>query len=250
MRIGARRLRSALSLARGLAPDAALAPIVAEVKWLARALGPARDLDVFALETLPSLRQATAAGAGGAGAARRDPSQPCPEDGARRHCFRALHPLRAGRRRTGLGSGAGSRSRQRRSRVARHARPRSARDVLRRRHRKLEEAGPGLASATPAERHVARIAAKRLRYAAEFFAPLFPGKRGRTYRKALARLQDVLGASTMRLLRRRSRELAGPQVVAAAAFDGWTAAQSAMLAPELASAWQAFARARSFWTRD
>ncbi len=38
-----------------------------------------------------------------------------------------------------------------------------------------------------------RVAAKKLRYAAEFFAPQDHGKRNRAYRKALSRLQDALG---------------------------------------------------------
>jgi CHAD domain-containing protein len=102
-----------------------------------------------------------------------------------------------------------------------------------------------------AARHELRKDAKKLRYAAEFFAPLYPGKRCRAYRKALARLQDVLGRlNDAAVAATLARELAGPEVVAAAAFDGWTGAQTAMLAPELAAAWQAFTRAKPFWTRD
>jgi triphosphatase len=98
---------------------------------------------------------------------------------------------------------------------------------------------------------VARIAAKKLRYAAEFFAPLFPAKRGRTYRKALARLQDVLGRlNDAAVAATLAHELSGPDIASAAAFDGWAAAQTAMLAPELDAAWKAFMRAAPFWTRD
>lgn len=60
-------------------------------------------------------------------------------------------------------------------------------------HRKLLEVGKDLANAAPEERHRARIAAKHLRYAAEFFRSLFPAARIARYIKRLAALQDVLG---------------------------------------------------------
>ncbi len=46
---------------------------------------------------------------------------------------------------------------------------------------------------TSDERHSARIAAKRLRYAAEFLASLFSATRVARYIERLAALQDVLG---------------------------------------------------------
>ncbi len=58
MRIGARRLRSALGLARSLAVPEELVPLVEELRWLASVLAPARDLDVFVAETLPRMRDA------------------------------------------------------------------------------------------------------------------------------------------------------------------------------------------------
>src|SRR5206468_7382282 len=65
--------------------------------------------------------------------------------------------------------------------------------LLARRHRKLEQSASALDSGSPEERHAVRIAAKRLRYIAEFFAPLFPRKRAKAYLKALTAVQDVLG---------------------------------------------------------
>jgi CHAD domain-containing protein len=51
----------------------------------------------------------------------------------------------------------------------------------------------GLDNADAAHRHRLRIAAKRLRYAVEFFRSLFEHKAARHYAAALAQLQDVLG---------------------------------------------------------
>jgi CHAD domain-containing protein len=41
--------------------------------------------------------------------------------------------------------------------------------------------------------HRLRVTLKRLRYALEFFAPLFPGQRMQAYHLAATQLQDLLG---------------------------------------------------------
>ncbi len=48
--------------------------------------------------------------------------------------------------------------------------------ILQRRHRKLRKQGAGVPEATPEARHEVRIAAKKLRYASEFFASLYAEK--------------------------------------------------------------------------
>ena len=55
MRVGVRRLRSALDLLRDLPLPVPIDPLRDEARWLGSALGPARDLDVFAAQTLPML---------------------------------------------------------------------------------------------------------------------------------------------------------------------------------------------------
>jgi triphosphatase len=52
MRVGIRRLRSALALVRAVSPAAPLEHLRGELRWLAGELGGARDLDVFCDETL------------------------------------------------------------------------------------------------------------------------------------------------------------------------------------------------------
>jgi CHAD domain-containing protein len=124
-----------------------------------------------------------------------------------------------------------------------------AASLLARRHRKLEQSASALESGSPEERHGVRIAAKRLRYMAEFFAPLFPRKRAKAYLKALTGVQDVLGrlndaATALRV----ANETGGTQADAATgAVRGWVAAQAAALEPEIASAWRRFTRAKRFW---
>src|SRR5215203_6355489 len=74
---------------------------------------------------------------------------------------------------------------------------RFAADELRRRAKRIRKRGRHLPELAPDERHRVRIAVKKLRYAAEFFAPLYEGKgrakRTRRFRDALGELQDRLG---------------------------------------------------------
>lgn len=73
-----------------------------------------------------------------------------------------------------------------------------ASSVLDRYRRRLKKRGRGLATLDPESRHRARIEAKKLRYAAEFFRSLFERKkesrRAETFLSALEDLQEGLGA--------------------------------------------------------
>lgn len=63
-------------------------------------------------------------------------------------------------------------------------------------HRKAMKKSRGLATLAPAQRHQARIAFKKARYAAEFFETLFHASaRARKYLRRTAALQDRLGAA-------------------------------------------------------
>jgi CHAD domain-containing protein len=104
-----------------------------------------------------------------------------------------------------------------------------------------------LTEGTRDERHAVRIAAKKVRYAAEFFAPFFRQKRTRTYVKALAKLQDVLGQfNDGAIAARLASELLGHDP-AAGVVHGWVAAQAAAREPELVKAQQRFDKAKCFW---
>jgi CHAD domain-containing protein len=76
----------------------------------------------------------------------------------------------------------------------------SARDFalfsLERLHRKAMKKSRDLAGLTPEKRHQARIAFKKIRYAAEFFETLFDVRaRARRYLRGLSAVQDALGAA-------------------------------------------------------
>jgi CHAD domain-containing protein len=121
-------------------------------------------------------------------------------------------------------------------------------------HHRLRKAGRRLARLDAQSRHRLRIKAKRLRYAAEFFAGAF-GRRERRKRflSALRKLQDRLGrlhdASAapelaFRLVRRRSAA-AGYAAGLIAARQRASARKTERAALE---SFDAFERARPFWT--
>src|SRR5207344_644373 len=72
-----------------------------------------------------------------------------------------------------------------------------AADEVNRRWKSILKRGAQLAHLDPQRRHKLRIQAKKLRYASEFFAGVFPGrkstKRRMAFLEGLERLQDALG---------------------------------------------------------
>jgi triphosphatase len=259
MRTALRRLRTALKLLRKLAPVDALSAIDAELRWLAAVLGPARDWDVFLSDILAPLERTLP-----------------PEDDLAalhrlalrlraRHARSAREALRAPRYQMLLlslgrtfatdglpllrNAAAGDGSLNLDAPAQSWASAILAKAAARLRKR----GGPSLPEATPSDRHRARIAAKRLRYAAEFFASLYPAKRVARYIGALQELQRVLGilndaAVAERLLDEAlstAKTPIEPKVVGL--VRGWTAAMGAQQVEALARSWRAFEKARPFW---
>jgi len=252
MRIGVRRLRSCVALADGMAPAKSLDDLRAQTRWVLDALGPARDLDVFADQTLPAvLADLERAGSDALawvlqlerGAKRRRRSA----DDAALACVSSARFTRfvlaadgvAGALRIATGGEA-------------HARARKfAARIIDKRARRLAKAGENLAHASIEARHATRIAAKKLRYATEFFATLFPRRRTKAYRDALAKLQDALGAfNDAAVASRVAGVLAGPTAPATVAIEAWSAARTEYCADAIDTAWARYAKARPFWTRD
>lgn len=101
-----------------------------------------------------------------------------------------------------------------------------------------------------ARTHKLRIALKKFRYAAEFFSPLYPKKRTKTYIKALKGLLDELGAandahgvaSVLALIGD------GPELsFAKGAVIGWYKAREKRLARRAMRTWREFKRLKPFW---
>lgn len=193
MRVGMRRLRSALRL---FAPWIPFPPALqAELAWLGGELGAARDADVLADGTLPKVIEACLQETAllplrqlASTIARKKRRQAAEAVASVRHSRLMLSLvgwLQALRWRESLKGDA----------LGALAEPlaKRATSILQRRHEKLIASGKRLAQGTPAERHQVRIAAKKVRYATEFFQSLHPAPRVERYVRRLAALQDALG---------------------------------------------------------
>lgn len=195
MRVGMRRLRSALAMFK----DVLQLPedMQSELDWLAQQLGAARDWDVLAGVTLPGIARRLA------DPAPLDAAIVGAADRAQQHHVAAAAALAEARyTRLMLSIARWLQTMGWRDQPA--AQPagrtrltapvaRFARRTLQRDQRRLRARAARLGEATPAARHRVRIAAKKTRYAAEFFASLFAQKTVRPYVKALTGLQDELG---------------------------------------------------------
>lgn len=193
MRVGLRRFRSALHLLDGLVamPDA----LQAETDWLGNELGVARDWDVLAHATLGELSQSCPAVpqlAQVTQAAMNESEQ------ARQRAATAVTSPRYARLTLLLTQwrlSASWRDLADASTLARLDAPviGFARQALAASHKRLLKRGHQLNGASPEARHRIRIAAKKARYASEFFQSLFNTGEVRAFVKRLSGLQDGFG---------------------------------------------------------
>lgn len=179
-RVAVRRLRSALTLFKAKLVDQDVARLQADLRWLARLLGEARDLDVLIERIEPGelFEQISKARTGV-------------------HA-RVIETLQSSRARTlmidivewlTLRADSGNEDEEAEAFAA---------DRLRHFHRWVVKHADRLAKLDDDRRHEVRKKAKKLRYATEFFGSLFDGKKqqrryGR-YIEALEDLQNKLGA--------------------------------------------------------
>jgi len=248
LRVGVRRMRSLLQLASGMHDAAAIAAIDRDLVALSQVLGPARDWDVFA-GTLAAIAPHLADGERRGfnrlrlrAARRRRFHRAATQSEAGSQRFTCLL-LALGRLRTGLELATPDLSATA-----------LADDALTRSERRLHKRGKRLRQADAAARHRARVAAKKLRYAAEFFAPLFRHAGASGYVDGLASLQRTLGhLNDMAAASRLIDELLAPVrddpelARAAGIVRGWTAASSARELERLPKSWRQFAKAKPFW---
>jgi triphosphatase len=199
MRVGLRRLRAAISLFADILQDPQTAAVKDELKWLTGELGPARELEVLVTRVVAPVRRRHS-GLEGISGLSRDLSQQRAAALARAQAavrsprFRVLTLDIA----AWLEAGQWSRPQDDLVRNCGDvAIETSAAEQLTRRFRKIRKKGKKLAELDPRSRHKLRIQAKKVRYASEFFAELFPGRkasmRRKTFLSALERMQDCLG---------------------------------------------------------
>jgi CHAD domain-containing protein len=193
MRVGLRRLRTLLALFKETLPVPAL--LLQELAWLGTQLGAARDWDVLAGSTLPAVAKKVPGEEGLESVALA--AQALADE---RHAL-ATAALQSTRYADLIERGAAwikdcgwrdaMTARQRKRLSARVTGCASA--ILLRQHSRLLERGNKLRGASAENRHRIRIAAKKMRYACEFFQGLYPDRKMAPYLAGLARLQDTLG---------------------------------------------------------
>jgi len=191
MRVGLRRLRSALGMFKSLLalPDA----LKSELDWLGGALGEARDWDVLAGSTLAQLDGEAQADAAALAQAAHAQARLKHVEAAQ-----AVTSVRCTACMLGLQRWLQARA-WRDSCSVRQARrldaPVSpfAQATVRKDQRRLMKRGKCLLHASPQQRHQVRIEAKKTRYATEFFASLFAARTVQPYVGRLSALQDELG---------------------------------------------------------
>ncbi len=188
MRVGLRRMRCAFGMFSPFFGKAAFSEMVSELRWLGGELGPARNWDVFVLETLPPIMDALSNQLDFrelklASETLRTKSSERAVEAVSSHRFQSLL-LKLG------------------AALSRESWPQEpsapifdfANRILEKRFRSFEKGGKNIESLDAAGLHALRISGKKLRYAAEFLSALYPGHAARGFLGEMAGIQDALGA--------------------------------------------------------
>lgn len=257
-RVAIRRLRSAFSLFGDMIADGRSEAMRAALKRLSAPLGRARNLDVFLTRTLPAER-ARHPDEGGLlnlekhlEAQRTEAYEAVRKTLAseewRRFILELVAWINAG---SWLTSG-DDRDARRRDQPA----IAFAAGVLEKRRRQVKKRGRDLESLNAEERHNVRIAAKKLRYGAEFFAGLYidkkASKRHMAFVAALEDLQDSLGdlndiTTGHELLNELTEAGSGSALFAAGMTAADIEARATKLVASAAKAHEALIDVRPFW---
>jgi inorganic triphosphatase YgiF len=244
LRVGLRRLRSALRLFDGMGAEASLGKVAAT---LFRRLGGARDAVViegeFAAELIAAMRLAGVAGEAPVAAPPGvdvSPTEMLRETGSQRlmlDLLAAMHTPRAAID-TAVDLAAPETAPVLRDALARR---------LNRWHRQLVADLARFADLDDASRHQLRKRAKRLRYAAEFCGSLFERRALRRYLKVLRALQERLGAISDVVMAMQAFARTRDSDPRAMFALGWLAARRERLIADAAPELKAFGKVERFW---
>jgi triphosphatase len=256
MRVALRRLRAVLAIALHDVPAPSLGAADNEARRLARILGAARGWDVLVTETLPDIDAARLPGVNldalrSAAKSFRAQSHAAVRDALadpRTNRFLLSLGRVIARRswRDGIGDEVLALTAQPVTALAERALARIASKALAR--------GRHFRQMTPAARHRLRLALKKLRYATEFFLPLYAGQASaRDYLDRLSALQDALGADndvimTRVLLDEIAQGTVAPDAHRAiVAIAEWQSRARHEAAKALCEEWHGFKQATPFW---
>ena len=248
-RVAIRRLRAAFKVFKPVLPDDRRKRFAAEFRWLQKQLGDARDLDVFSAEMLVPLMA-------------RLPKDPALRElktrveRARQKAYgtasKALRSGRYGRIRLEIEQWfAEPPQAEDDAPLARSVRWFAKRSI-RKAHDKVIAFGDDPLALTSAELHALRIRGKQARYCIDFFSSLFPERALRRHAKALATLQDCLGALNdgvvaRRLLQRFDSRASPLDPCVAPYVQGWFAARVHDEHGRLRKIWARLTAVEPYW---
>ena len=266
MRVALRRLRAALSLFSAVVTDERAETIKTELRWLARELGPARDLDTLLLEVIKPLRQQYANEPGLVSISNTFTRKRLK---SYHHAQEAIQSVRF--RKLVLDTvewvevGPWSTSEDALFCARRDMPIRIfASEQLSHRYKKIRRRGARIGELDPKQLHSLRIQVKKARYATEFFSSLYDRKKSvkqcKNAKSSLMQLQRHLGrlndivthkALFVDITNSRARGLTEEQsrrrAFAAGLVIGDQQAQIHKLLDRSRKAHSRFKRAKAFW---
>jgi len=255
MRVTFRRMRSALRVFRSAVPRGVSDPWSNEMRWFADQLGPARDLDVFIAEGLEAISGKLPL----PGEDKLDLLAQQQRAAAYENVRAMLDSERYARFKqafpewlAGEGWLQGALTDKQRKRLTEDVIGFS-RAILDKQERRVLAAGSHVDQDCAEAMHQLRIECKRLRYAAEFFSPLFDGMK--IFIGHLKGLQDLLGVlNDVAVMHRLLDELLGddndPELRQyAGGLVGWRTRQYHEIKDTFGERWEEFAAAKQPWWR-
>jgi inorganic triphosphatase YgiF len=251
MRVAIRRLRCVFVLFRRIFGRASSAALLAELSWLGDVLGKARDLDVFITQTLPAvmaqfehhigLQQLQDKALTAQAEVYTNLRVVLPSQRYHTLLLRLADWLENERWQEGLHD------------VRRFKLGSIAKAALTKYHKQLRKSGANLLILSPEERHTTRIAAKKLRYAAEFFASLYASTKSQSFVRNLTQLQERLGLlNDMTITEKLLHQLIGQSTQIELnetlhIFAGWNACNAVHGVKSMDKAWRKFMSQKAFW---
>jgi inorganic triphosphatase YgiF len=257
LRVSLRRLRSAFELMRSVGSLGNFDSLRSEARWLAQNLSAARDWDMFQLQTLPTIAKACPSVAG------FDALEQVTEkrrSAAYDKVRRALNDRRCASLVIGLGGwieARGWRNDVAPEELGRLAEPaiNFARRILADQQARVLKRGRRFKSLEAEGLHRLRLAAKKLRYVADFLLPLYGDRKcARRFSRKLAGLQEDLGSFNDMAITASLFDGLGAESpdsgTAAAAIAGWQAHASVGVQAHLRSTWRDFTNTKVPWSRE
>jgi len=247
-RVAIRRLRAALWAFRRILPEEERKAFNREFRWFQGRLSPARDWHVFVDETLPLMlsayptRRATAAWLRKAAGEERIQAT---DDVA--GLFRDVRYTRLMLRFT---QWMAVQKTSMESSLPAQPATEFAAVILDDSHKKFLSDIRPLSRMPPKSRHALRKRGKKLRYACEFFAALWPGQRTNAYLRSMKHLQEALGVINDVSMAGQSTLILGPggshTNYGKLVYD-WSELRLAECFREKQPQWRKFQRCEPFW---